>query len=205
MEPARSYESMIGLLWLLSKDESKSHREGAFLRCEHQVLQFGLGFHTKKQREFDQCQCLFQSLSPRGNSKTLVRQRVMAKQPKKRYVFSVGRPNSLAKVSSTFATRWGKHRSLWIANELDLATLGGFLWVERWDRQAKGAGSGYLFKESLVTSAWFGHFLPGSVEIVEAEWSDKVFMWVMLDVACIGQNISFSFVVFLRLLTLYSW
>lgn len=171
MEPARSYESMIGLLWLLSKDETKSHRERAFLRCEHQVLQFGLGFHTKNSENltnvnafssfiFDFC-CLFQSLSPRGNSKTLVRERVMAKQPKKRYVFSVGRPNSLAKVSSTFATRWGKHRSLWIANELDLATLGGCCgWQCGAGRRKVKA---WWFLRDLVT------FCPGSVEIVEAE------------------------------------
>lgn len=69
MEPARSCESMIGLLWLLSKDETKSHRERAFLRCEHQVLQFGLGFHTKNSEKLTNVNAFSSLFHPEATQK----------------------------------------------------------------------------------------------------------------------------------------
>ena len=109
--------------------------------------------------------------------------------------------HSMAEVSSTFATRWEKHRSLWIANELDSATLGVF-WVDGGAGRWKGQEVAFFSRK--LGDFWVILLLSArKSEIVETEQIDQLFMWVMLVVACLYTI--FICGVFLRLLTLNSW
>lgn len=180
MELARSYASMIGLLWLLSKDETKSHRERAFRRCEHQVLQFGFGFHTKKHENltnvnafssfiFDFC-CLFQSLSPRA-SKTMVCQREKGQAIKRQ-------KGTLSPLDDLIP--WPRFHQPLRQGEGSTGRCGSQTsWIQRrWavvGERRKVREVGMFFSENLVISAKKCHFLPESVEMVETEWIDKVF------------------------------
>ena len=157
MDPARSYESMTSLLWLLSKDETKSYRER---EREREPFCFDVGtrfcIHEKHRNWTNAFSSFifdfvaFSSLCHPEPIKITCSPKATANQ------------HSMAEVSSTFATRWEKHRSLWIANELDSATLGVFgLTV---GQAGEKAGKWHFFPESLLIFEWFCHFLPGRVK-----------------------------------------
>ena len=84
----------------------------------------------------------------------------------------------MAEVSSTFATRWEKHRSPWIADELDSVTLGVFGLTA--GQAGDKAGKWHFLSRKLGD---FCVILPISArknEVVETEQIDQLYSMVVI-------------------------